>query len=171
MQLASQPYSGGPAILKGFGTAQMKTILLNGEWDGETEIKKNLGISGVKFSNATLLPGGPNEVSELVPCAEYPRLVLVLAGSGYCLSVDYRAESPYKGQPTIFRMTAAREEGVFVPKGFCLGFLFSTPSCLFLEISNNLAICGEPINPFSGKISFDTACGVSERQLKLYSKG
>ena len=170
MQLGSQPYSGGPALLRNFGSKEMKSILLNGEWDSEYSIKNNLGICNVKFTESKLFPGGPNEVSELITCVGFPRLVLILSGSGYCLTVDNREDSPYNGQPTIFRMIASKEEGVFVPKGFSVGLVFSTPNCLFLEIGNSEAIYSEPIDPFSAKISFDVACGISEKKLTLYSK-
>lgn len=165
--IKSQPFAGGPALLSGFDNNDLRELIKEGNINGDFLLKNNLGISSEAFRYLKMIPGGPKEISEFNIGVGFT-IIGILSGSGFCLTLDARKSSQYENQINIFRLIGGQGEIVLVPKDFGLSLIFASDSALFLMAKTDKEI-GAKLNPFDMKINFHSACGIREKDLRLYS--
>jgi len=170
LSLKNQPYSDGPALLGGFASQELKSFILNSE---TILIDLRLLLSSPRFllPFSCLRPGGPKEISFLTQRIGLFRLITCLSGAGFILFQDCRPQSQFRGQQTILRLTAGKEEAIYVPDGFAQGYIFESSNCLYLEFSSlSKSEHKFAINPFDTEIIFATSIGVGKNDLRLINQ-
>jgi len=148
MHVLSQPLSSGPALLSGFTFHDLKSLLSDGTDGSAFTLRRILALSRLAFPVSLLRVGGPRELTELVHQAGLARLIVPLAGNGFCLLMDRNPASHFFEQTLVFRLSSGREEAIFVPESYAVGYVFNAANCLFMEFNSthesNAAIYFDP---------------------------